>query len=440
MTLGRRRLVTPDTADADESEPTDVVDTMLAAHRYVTDENGRTYSYANGHWSPVTDFVLMARVKAASGGRIRKRSAQEAIVHQVGIETLKTDLEWHRAADHEVPCASGMLDLRTMRARPHNPDDFLDSALPHEFDPTAACPTWDRVLEEWFGDADADGIASLQQFLGYVLTSGNNQKRAGLLVGPGDAGKSVVIDIARHLVGLRNVCTLPPAAMDDPTRLAIIEGKRLNVVAEISNSAIFRDGGFKALVAGDPILINPKFKPPFSYVPPTKHLIACNDLPVLTGRTDEIFNRFLIVPMVRTVPPDKRDSDLRRKLVAELPGIFAWAIRGAQDLVAARWRFTETGGRDDLLERWRLVSTPARAFLMDYLMEAPGKKVPLSQIVERMRSDWGRNTTPNDVGKTARELGLTVKKARVEGSAGVMCILDHTLRSRGGLADGPNEG
>ena len=45
--------------------------------------------------------------------------------------------------------------------------------------------------------------------------------------------------------------------MDDPQRLAVIKGKALNVITEVSSDALIADGGFKTLVSTEePVFID----------------------------------------------------------------------------------------------------------------------------------------------------------------------------------------
>ena len=73
--------------------------------------------------------------------------------------------------------------------------------------------------------------------------------------------------------------------MDDPRRCYMLVGKRLNVMTELTTDALMADGGFKTLVStGEPVLIDPKFKPAFMYTQMTqsRHLaISAIRLPVV---------------------------------------------------------------------------------------------------------------------------------------------------------------
>jgi putative DNA primase/helicase len=68
----------------------------------------------------------------------------------------------------------------------------------------------------------------------------------------------------------------------------------------------------------------------FEYVPQFKIWLASNHKPMIRGNDEGIWRRILMVPFTVTIPDEEKDPDLPRKLAAELPAIFAWAIDGAK--------------------------------------------------------------------------------------------------------------
>lgn len=414
-----------------------VADEIVENVVLMADRDARVYSYNGRHWERLTAFQLERLAFKYGGAEAARASQRSEICKLLALRVAIDEVTWGRVADHEISCHSGVLDLKTERVRSHTPDDYLEATLPHDFDPSAACPTWDRTIEDWFGSADDSRAAALQEFCGYIISSHARYKKAGLLEGPGDTGKSIAVGIAEQLVGRSSCCSLSVDSMDDPTRLTIIKGKMLNVMSELSSKALVKDSMFKTLISTEEhVFLNPKYEPPEMYLPICKHLIATNDLPRIIGRTAEIFNRLLIVPFNRVIDTDKQDPELGRRLVGEMRGIFAWAVRGAQALLNNRGQFTQPSGRERVLDEWRRSTNPLLDWLSESLVKAsgdePGRRhvLPLANIAHRARNRLGKTVTTVEVGKAARELGWEVKDARWSAERPVCkCIMDATLLS-----------
>jgi putative DNA primase/helicase len=66
----------------------------------------------------------------------------------------------------------------------------------------------------------------------------------------------------------------------------------------------------------------------FTFTPAFKLMIAGNHKPSLRSVDEAVKRRFNLVPFTVTIPKAERDPKLPEKLVAEWPGILAWAIEG----------------------------------------------------------------------------------------------------------------
>jgi putative DNA primase/helicase len=59
-----------------------------------------------------------------------------------------------------------------------------------------------------------------------------------------------------------------------------------------------------------------------------KTVLVTNNKPVVTEASNAIWRRLRLIPFVVTIPEDRQDRQLTDRLVAEWPGILAWAVRG----------------------------------------------------------------------------------------------------------------
>jgi P4 family phage/plasmid primase-like protien len=242
-------------------------------------------------------------------------------------------------------------------------------------------------------------------------------KKALLLYGESNTGKGVVFALAQMLVGRQYTCQLGVEDMDDPVRRAVLVGKALNVITELSADALIADGGFKTLVSTEePVLIDAKYREPIMYTPTAKHMISTNALPRLNDHTMGTFNRLLIIPFTRVIAEANQDRDLQAKLAAELPGILRWAVEGARLLVESKGRWPDVAAAMAVLQQYKDEINPIRQFMSERLYRAESGLIPLEVVADRFNK-WnrgGRSVSIKYVGRLLRGAGFgdAVKHAR----------------------------
>ena len=101
-----------------------------------------------------------------------------------------------------IPLSNGLLDVASRTLLPHTPAYFAPTTVPYDCDPTAPIPqAWLRFLESVW-PTDPDAVATLQEWLGYLLTAGTSQQKILFLLGPKRSGKGT---ICRVLAGLERI-------------------------------------------------------------------------------------------------------------------------------------------------------------------------------------------------------------------------------------------
>jgi P4 family phage/plasmid primase-like protien len=412
---------------------------IIGAVRLVSDKWGRVFRYQSGFWSQLTDAQLDAL--AYNFDRHAAPSKRNDIVKNLRVATIKEDLTWGRVGDHEIACKNGILDVRTMKLRNHAPENYLERVLPIDWIPEKACPTWQQCLVDWFGDGETDGgrSAALRMYFGYIAMSHARWKKALLLYsGLGDTGKSVVALLAKMVVGVEQCCTLGVEHMDNPVRSAVLIGKALNVITEVSADAMIADGGFKTLVATEePILIDAKYEDPILYVPTAKHIIVTNNLPRLNDHTTAVFNRLLIVPFDRQIAAKDQDRDLLAKLGDELEGVLVWLAGGARALVEAGGQWPEVPAARDVVQSYKDELNPIRQFIAERMQKYAEHLVPLASITVAFNrwNSGSRNRSIKEVGRLLRAAGFTkeIKISKYDGRS-ITCLAGWRFAGGGDVA------
>jgi putative DNA primase/helicase len=227
--------------------------------------------------------------------------------------------------------ANGVVDLRTGALRPGSPDDRITQHVPVVFDPAAACPRWERFLDEVFV-GDEHLITYITRAIGYSLTGDVSEQCLWMAWGGGANGKTVFLNVLRALGGSYAANT-PFSTFEVrgrsaiPNDLAALAGKRIVTAAETAEGTYLNEERLKAFTGGETVtarFLNHEF---FEYRPVAKLWLAVNHKPQVADDSFGFWRRVRLVPFTREFTVDA-DPGLFGKLHAELPGILAWAVRG----------------------------------------------------------------------------------------------------------------
>lgn len=229
-------------------------------------------------------------------------------------------------------CANGILDLRSGILRPHNRSDLFTTLAPVAYDPAATCPTWDAFLARIMRDS-SELIGFLQRLIGYSLTGSVREQMIFFLYGSGANGKSVFLRTILAMLGRDYAKQAAPDVLIEsrdrhPTEVADLAGVRFVASIEVSEGKRLAENLVKQMTGGDPMKARLMRQDFFQFDPQFKICLAANHKPVVKGTDFAIWRRIKLIPFEVTIPEAEQDKTLGDKLLAELPGILAWAVRG----------------------------------------------------------------------------------------------------------------
>lgn len=389
-------------------EPNDIAKEIMAKRGFLADMNGAVFEYNEKFWEKITTKRLKQYAQRADGDQHTNQRRRGEIADYIETAVQVPRVQWRQLAHTEVPLLDGVYDVLKMEVRKHRREDYLETIIPVGYQEQAGCPTWRKALTDYFGqDPDCEQkILALQQFFGYALLPHARYKKALVLFGESDTGKSQVAAILGELVGQDNRCSVSVEDMDDPRKRVPLVGKMLNVLTELSSRSVIADSGFKTLISTqEPLLFDPKFVPPFMYSPACKHLIACNQLPQINDLSKATFNRLLLIKFNRVLKKSEQDRNFLEKLKAELPGILMWALGGALDLVEHGGQFQEISESHALLEEYRLAENEINTFLTEKCDRDEEGFVTAADVRAKFRTWAGRNYSDQAIGRMMRSAG-----------------------------------
>lgn len=314
---------------------------------------------------------------------------------------------------------NGLYNLETGSMEPHRPDLYLTSQLEFEFDPRATCPNWIKFLNTVFVTADGQPDMELalvtQEAVGYSLTAHTHLRASFWLVGPSGSGKSTLLKVIINLSGSGHQAIDLDAMKDNQYQMADVAGKRLVTFTEPDARSPLADGQYKRLVSSDTVSARQIHGRPFNFIPQCKLWGAMNDTPRVVDRSDAVYGRIIILPMLNAIPKDKWDLGIDDKLKAELPGIFNWALQGWKRL-QANGHFTRAAQSEQARDDYKAENDAEATYVGERLERGDRFSIKADDLYRDYKGWCDDNgfkaKNRNTVSKDWRRLGLEVQHTK----------------------------
>lgn len=212
----------------------------------------------------------------------------------------------------------------------HTADYPFTTKYPVEYQHGAECSKFKEYLREVVPDKDER--MKLQEYAGYCLHHWENKfDEVMLLVGPTDSGKTVFLETISEILGEDNILNQTLQQLCNNRFMASsLPGHVANINNDLSRKGVQNTGLYKQISDGNPIEVEEKNQPSFSYRPTQKQLYSANRVPEVEDEVDAFYNRFLHVRFPKTIPEEEQDRELLNKLTSneELSGILNWMLEG----------------------------------------------------------------------------------------------------------------
>lgn len=368
-------------------KPTDdeLRDRWLELSQMTTYGIGDWRRYKDGVWSVVHDDLIgkevMEVIESAKGEGIRpSASTIRSVMELARLKIAVGDHLWD--ANHNiVVCRNGILNVRTGKMISHAPANYVTSCVPFDYDPDAHAPTWEYFLNATISDC----AGFLQEFAGYCLTGDTKHEIALWLWGPRGSGKSTCQE--GFLAMLGDKATNLGLANIERSNFALgnLNGKTLAVASEQPALYIQASHILNAMISGEPVTIERKFKDPYTIRPTVKLLWAMNEIPRVPDAGNGLFRRVKVIKFP-AMDDSERDPRIKETIKTEGAGILNWAIEGLRRLTR-RGRFEIPSCIQDATQDFQRNNDIPAAFVDDQCLKGDDLRVR-SDLLYRAYADW----------------------------------------------------
>lgn len=361
-------------------------DRWLEKYPGMTNGLGDWQRYESGYWSPVDELAVKQQIMdviegSRDEGAKLTRNLLGSVYELARVQTYVPRERWDANPDVLV-CKNGTLEMSTRALREHRPGDYATSALPYDYDPDATPDVFLAVM----GKVLPDAVNFVQEFTGYCLTQDTSLETALWFKGPRGSGKSTLIEGLTAMLGARHGILGLAEIESSPFALAKIPGKTLLTSTEQPASYLRSTHVIDALISGESLMVDRKYREAELVQPVAKVIWAMNDLPRVANTTSGIFRRVKVLEFPKL--GGKPEPVIKERIKDEGAGILNWALEGLT-------RLQERGG----FEFPESVLSATQAF-------EHSNDLPMQFVEEMCETGEGRKTTTRHLYEKYKEWAM----------------------------------
>ena len=288
---------------------------------------------------------------------------------------IKACTYFDRPTEHpnKLVLNNGILNMETYELEAFSDKEFLQIHVPETYDLKLECPLIQQFILEVVGEAQ---VPLLQEWIGYCLYARYPIHKAMILLGPGANGKSTLINLIDKFLGGQNKASVTLQALcSNRFAASTLDGKLVNLCADIPDKALDQTGMFKMLVGADSIPAERKFKDAYTFKNIAKLMFSTNKIPQTKDDTTAYFRRWVIISCNNYFPPGKANTRILDCIctLSEFSGLLNWALEGLKRLLE-NGQFSDNRTWEQERERYLASSNSALAYIESHVKSSLDEK------------------------------------------------------------------
>lgn len=226
----------------------------------------------------------------------------------------------------------------------------------------------------------------LYEIIGFCISDIENVKKAIVLIGPSNCGKSVILRLIQRLVGEADVSNVSLSSFSEKFSTVEMYGKILNISGEIPSAALPGRAldVLKSITGGDRMELEKKGSQPFSATVDTKLLFAGNTLPTFAkiDGSNSLVERLHLLIFDNEVMEAERDIELEQKLWDERDAIVKQSLVAVAKFLRRKKVFLTMADENRLLENMKHVANPVAHFIEECIEFGENYAVHITDVYE----------------------------------------------------------
>ena len=322
-----------------------------------------------------------------------KRTREEVISYL----KIKLENKYKEVDKNYINFLNGLYDIKNNKLISHTADIFTINQLPICYRQHA--PKHEK-MEKFLNNISCfrHRKEAILQIIGYCMTNSIEFQKAFIFYGQtAENGKSTLLEIICKLIGIENVCHVSIHSLQDKFYASELKNKLLNAVPELSNIALRTAEIFKAVITGDRISTEKKFRDREEAKTYAKHVFTTNEIPKI-AHADNGFYRRLNILLFEAIftEEEKAKFNIEEILTKEaLEYLALISLQAYQRLLKIR-KFANEEESNKVLRIYKLENNSALAFFADTknitrLKKQYNNLIPLSILNEEYKRWCKRN-------------------------------------------------
>lgn len=396
--------------------PTDdeLADRWIAKYPHTAYGLGAYRRYTDGIWPELPEHEFQREILAVlKGAKLEGIDIDKTLLNSVAeltrIQIATRQEIWDADPDY-LPLRNGVLQISTRQLLPHSPDYYFTSGPGFDYEPDAKCTSFTQVIEGF--PQDIRGF--LQEFAGYCLTTDTSHEIAVWLYGLPGGGKSTILEGLNAMLGKR--AGILSLAQIERSRFALADlvGKTLVFSMEGRTGKFASTDVLNAIISGETLTVERKFKDPYSIIPKAKVMWAMNTLPDIGDKSNGLFRRVFVVP-IDPLPEKNRDPNLKQAVKSEGAGILNWALEGLARL-QERGQFDIPRSIRGETDKFKMASDLPARFVEECCVVEPQARTQAKELYD-LYCAWCKRTghqpeSMTDLAKDWQRLGFERYESR----------------------------
>ena len=369
--------------------------------------NGTIYIYINNMYYVDHGRLSKDIVKLLKEHKYSDTKRVEPIVKEVIFRILKEtekykNFPFNTKSEYLIPVQNGVVVRRNLNELlPKSPVWGFTYSLPVNYNKDASYKTIKTFIDQI---VDGEDREILIQIAAQAIRQNEYDQRSYLMTGTGANGKSTFLQFLIAFIGNVNITAISlQELVEDKFKAAELQGKLMDVYADLPKTSLKSIGKYKILTGGDYITVERKFAQPFTMKNKAVFVFSANELPHIEDSTYAFWRRWDVLEFPHTF---QNDPNFTKNLITEenLSGFLNLVIKKLEE-IDRNGSLSSSSKVKEIMEKWLMHSNSAYAFVKNCIVKDMGSYIVKDDLAkEYLQYCNDSDLTPQSVNKLTEEI------------------------------------